>query len=90
VALQPNGKILIAGVFDRVAGVPRKGLARLNPDGTLDAGFEPLGAADGGLWRVLVQPDGKVLVAGVFKTFNGADCGRIARLLGDPAKGKRT
>lgn len=35
----PDGKILVAGFFDTVGGVARKGLARLNADGTLDTGF---------------------------------------------------
>jgi uncharacterized delta-60 repeat protein len=40
-ALQASGKILITGVFDQVNGVVRRGIARLNPDGTLDEGFDP-------------------------------------------------
>ena len=34
-----DGKILVAGFFDTVNGTARKGLARLNTDGTLDTAF---------------------------------------------------
>src|SRR5262249_10839638 len=40
-AVQPDGKIIIAGEFSSVLGVPRLNIARLNSDGTLDMGFDP-------------------------------------------------
>ena len=40
-AVQPDGKIILGGYFDSVLGVPRNGIARVNADGTLDAGFDP-------------------------------------------------
>jgi len=70
VAIQPDRKVLVAGEFSP------KGLIRLNPDGTVDAGFDPeLDFLD--LPRVVnsiaLQPDGKIVVGGFF-------FGRIARL----------
>ena len=39
-AVQPDGKILIGGNFNStVGGQVRNGIARLNPDGTLDTAF---------------------------------------------------
>ena len=35
-AVQPDGKVLIGGQFTSVDGIPSSGIARLNPDGTLD------------------------------------------------------
>jgi uncharacterized delta-60 repeat protein len=35
-ALQEDGKIIVGGWFDTLAGEPRNNLGRLNPDGTLD------------------------------------------------------
>ena len=67
VAVQPDGKIVIGGVFNVVAGVPRNGLARLNPDGSLDPTFVPPPFSQGDLvapLRIIIQPDGKILVAG--------------------------
>jgi len=36
----PDGKVMVGGLFDTVDGVDRVGLARLNANGTLDAGFD--------------------------------------------------
>lgn len=41
VAVQPDGKILVGGVFTNVNGATRRGLVRLNADGSTDAGFSP-------------------------------------------------
>ena len=67
VAVQPDGKIIIGGFFNVVAGVPRNGLARLNADGSLDPTFVPPPFSQGDLvapLKIIVQPDGKILVAG--------------------------
>jgi hypothetical protein len=40
-ALQSDGKIIIAGKFDQLNGVPRAKIGRVNADGTLDASFDP-------------------------------------------------
>ena len=40
-AVQPDGKVIIAGSFDSMLGVPRRYIARLNADATLDIGFDP-------------------------------------------------
>jgi uncharacterized delta-60 repeat protein len=36
-AVQPDGKIIVGGNFSAIFGQPRRGIARLNADGTLDA-----------------------------------------------------
>src|SRR5678815_245978 len=38
---QPDGKVLVGGAFTSVTGVPRRGIARVNPSGSLDASFNP-------------------------------------------------
>lgn len=38
---QPNGGLVFDGMFDTVEGLSRPGLARLNPDGSLDPGWNP-------------------------------------------------
>lgn len=64
---QPDGKILMGGDFTQVNGTATPKLVRLNLDGTLDGSFN-LNAATGAITslpaRVVVQPDGKILVAG--------------------------
>jgi uncharacterized delta-60 repeat protein len=79
IALQPDGKILIGGVFTLVNGTNREGLARLNGDGTLDAGFDP-GSSIGGVSKLVLQSDGKVIIGGDFTTAGGATRNHVARL----------
>ena len=64
-AVQPDNKTIIAGNFSAVNGISRKGIARLNVDGTLDRAFELKvpGNIDS-YYAVALQSDGKVLVAG--------------------------
>lgn len=69
--VQGNGKIVIAGGFYIISGQPRDGLARLNVDGSLDTGFNPPDF-DGAIDAMLVQPDGKVVVAGFLHGLDGA------------------
>src|SRR5262245_45690673 len=40
-AIQSDGKLIIGGGFTQVSGVARTRIARLNIDGSLDAGFDP-------------------------------------------------
>jgi uncharacterized delta-60 repeat protein len=68
-----NGKYLIAGDFTSVHGVARNGLARLNPDGSVDNSFSPgTGPAGGVINAVSIDASGNVAVAGSFTSFNGA------------------
>lgn len=64
--LQADGKILIAGDFTRVSGVARTRIARLNADGTPDAGFQPPAEIDSAITCLETLPDGKILVGGRF------------------------
>ncbi len=85
-AVQPDGKVLIGGLFSSVLGVSRNNIARLNTDGTLDTGFDP--NANGRVYSIAVQTDGKILVGGYFNgpnSIGGQSRNRIARL--DPATG---
>lgn len=73
---QEDGKLLISGNFLQVRGAARRGLARLNADGSLDASFDPghilwPEPPEEGLDAILVQPDGRILIAGCcFQTGN--------------------
>jgi uncharacterized delta-60 repeat protein len=82
----PNGQILVAGYFTSYNGIARNDIARLNADGTLDTSFATTGTGFGGVSQVLdiaVQTDGKIIVGGVFTSYNGTSRGRIARLNSD-------
>jgi uncharacterized delta-60 repeat protein len=58
----PDGKVMAGGDFTNINGVPTTYLARLNPDGTLDAGFTSGGGFN--VYSMAAQPDGKVIAGG--------------------------
>jgi uncharacterized delta-60 repeat protein len=82
IALQPDGKILVAGTDGDGFAV-----TRLMADGSVDSGFGIGGRATvnfGGVDEALgmaLQPDGKVVLVGT----NGSDYA-VTRLLGDPVQ----
>jgi uncharacterized delta-60 repeat protein len=86
VAVQRDGKVLVGGWFGAFNGIARSRIARLNQDGTLDTSFNP-GTGVGGTTSTLhyldsmaVQSDGRVLIGGVFVSYNGTPRKNIARL----------
>jgi uncharacterized delta-60 repeat protein len=81
--LQPDGRILMGGYFEKVDGQPMLNLARLNPDGTFDRTFKLRNGASGPVWRIRQQPDGRIVAGGVFDTVGGRSSRRLARLLAD-------
>lgn len=90
VAVQPDGKILIAGDFALVGGVPRAGVARLEVDGAIDDSFEVGRSVDGLVYALAVQPDdGKVLIAGQFTAVDGVPRAGLARLHPDGSLDQR-
>jgi uncharacterized delta-60 repeat protein len=93
-ALQPDGKIVVAG--DCSSGVANFCLARLSPDGNLDASFDgpdtatpgngkfllPIGSSESNARALALQPDGKIVVAGYCSNGSNSDfC--LARLNSD-------
>lgn len=83
IALQPDGKILVGGFFGFHNGVSRNGIARLNPDGSLDLTFNPGSGANAEVNAISIQADGKIVIGGDFFSFNGVPRQRVARLNGD-------
>jgi len=89
IALQEDGKILIGGRFGQYNGVARKGIARLNADGSLDTSFDPgtgtgPGSSNGRIvFSIAIQPDGKIVIGGDFENINGIARSGIARLNAD-------
>ncbi len=82
-ARQPDGKILIGGDFANVGGVARPRLARLMTDGSVDTTFTVGAGPDGTVRDIVIQPDGRILIAGAFANYGGTARNRIARLLPD-------
>lgn len=82
--LQPDGKLLILGGFNKVHGIVRHHLARLNPDGTLDPTFDAGDGPDYSPSGMLLQNDGKLVIYGNFAAVNGVSrAANIARLNSD-------
>jgi len=82
-ALEPTGRIIVGGSFTSMAGTTRSYLARINPDGSLDANFLSSPSATGGndaVYALALQQDGKILAGGEFTIFNGVSRHRITRL----------
>jgi uncharacterized delta-60 repeat protein len=82
VVVQPDGKILLGGRFTTLSPngvtVTRNHIARLNPDGSLDSAFNP--DANGIVYAIALQADGKILVGGVFTNIGGQTRNRLACL----------
>jgi len=76
----PNGKFLIGGDFTQVNGLFRDRLARLNADGTLDTTFDLGLGIDGSVSSAIIQPDGRTILAGYFKSVDGHNRNGIARV----------
>ncbi len=66
----PSGKLLIAGSFTMVGGQARTGIARLNPDGSLDSSFPNLNL-NNSVYALAPQPDGKIWLGGAFTGASG-------------------
>ncbi|MBI4622248.1 MAG: hypothetical protein HY736_03370, partial [Verrucomicrobia bacterium] len=86
-AFQPDGKLVVGGYFTRVqppgatTAITRNRLARLSPDGSLDANFEL--APGGRTLASVVQADGKIVIGGSFTSVGGATHNYLARLNAD-------
>lgn len=78
-ALQPDGKILCGGFYQVYNGVPRTGICRLHPDGTLDLPFDPV-LNSSACPAVFVQNNGHILIGGGFTVLDGGPHSGLARL----------
>ncbi len=80
IAVQPDGKVLVAGDFTHCNGVERSRIARLNTDGSLDPSFDPGYGVNGSVRALALQADGSIVIGGAFTYVDGVPCNRIARL----------
>ena len=84
-AIQADGKILIGGDFTTFNNTPRLGIARLNINGSLDMTFTVFDPDFdwGEIYKLKIQPDGKILLGGSFSLYdssNGNTIYNLARL----------
>ena len=64
-AVQPDGKVVIVGRFNTISGQARDRIARLNANGSLDTGFNPVTPASA-VSAMALTSTGSVLIAGSF------------------------
>ncbi|HKQ39934.1 MAG TPA: Calx-beta domain-containing protein, partial [Verrucomicrobiae bacterium] len=78
-----NGSVLAVGAFTNFNGVSRRGIVRLNPDGTVDFSFVPPLVTNGIIYSVALQTNGQVLIGGDFQLNTSGSHYSLARLNAD-------
>jgi len=61
-ALQADGKVLLGGAFTSVNGIGRVRIARLNPNGSVDGGFQLASGVNATVYAIAVQADDRILI----------------------------
>ena len=80
IAIQTDGKIIIGGGFASYNSISVGRIARLNTNGTLDTTFTTGTRANSDVYSTTIQTDGKIIIGGIFTTYNGTTTNYIARL----------
>ncbi len=79
--IQSDGKVVVVGNFSSMFnGSSRRGVARVNGDGSLDANFAATCGLDVGGSTLETQSDGKIIVGGGFSTYCGSSSKNLVRL----------
>ena len=79
-AAQADGKALVMGDFTQVNSLSHTRLARLYATGSLDGTYSSSAAASQLVAAGLLQPDGQLVIGGLFVTVNGQAHSHLARL----------
>ena len=86
-AIQPDGGIIVGGAFTQAGEFETLNLARYESDGSIDKSFGGEGVvergANGNVYALAAQPDGKIVVGGNFSSIFGQARRSIARLNSD-------
>jgi uncharacterized delta-60 repeat protein len=82
-SMQRSGKIIIGGQMLYLNGAEKKFLARLTPDGKPDNTFNIGTGPNSTISSIVIQPDDKILLGGLFMTFHDQSAMRILRLNSD-------
>jgi uncharacterized delta-60 repeat protein len=85
IQVQTDGKILVGGSFSTYSGVTVNRFLRLNSDATIDNSFlTNLGTgASSNVLVIQIQSNDKIILGGIFSTFNNVTCNGIIRLNSD-------
>ena len=82
-AIQFDGRVLVGGSFTNFNGYALNHIARLNINGQVDTSFNVGAGTDDTVDAIVVQPDTRILLVGLFSHANGVSRNRITRLLPD-------
>jgi uncharacterized delta-60 repeat protein len=83
IAMMPDDKAVLGGIFTTYNGTGRNRILRLNPNGTLDGSFNPGTGAGADVVAMARQSNGQLVIGGTFTTFNGITRNRICRVNDD-------
>ncbi len=75
-----SGKIIVGGKFISYNGTACNRIVQLNSNGTYDNSLVIGTGFNNIVYKLLIQPDGKILAGGSFTTYNGTAQNRIVRL----------
>ena len=84
ILIQPNGKILVGGDFWSYNNNNNWRIIRLNSNGTSDSSFNTGDGINwddyGGVYDIVLQSDGKIILGGDFYNYNGNNVDYIVRI----------
>jgi uncharacterized delta-60 repeat protein len=84
IVLQPDGKILMIGTFTTYKGITKNRIIRLNSDGSIDNSFlTGVGFSTGVPNDIKLQYNKKIIVGGLFTSYNNISYNRIVRINSD-------
>lgn len=79
-ALLLSDQLIIGGLFNSYNGTPRKNIAKINSNGTLDTSFAKGLGANNEITDMYLQHDGRVLITGFFSKYNNINFNGFLRL----------
>lgn len=85
IAVQSDNKIILGGAFTTYKGPQNNRIIRLNIDGVRDTSFKSVlnFGFNNTVNSIIIQPNGYILVGGLFTTYNGNSVSKIVRLESD-------
>ncbi len=85
VVIQPDGKLIAVGLFNKYNGTNRKGIVRIMPNGIMEPAttFNPGNGANNLVCGASLQTDGKIIICGDFNKYDNTTRNRITRVNSD-------
>ena len=80
IAIQSDGKVLVTGYFTSYNGTTSNRIVRLNTNGSIDTSFSIGTGFNNQTDGIDIHADGKIVIVGLFTTYNGVTSNGIVRL----------